>query len=259
MLDLNVNADNIFFFLLVMVRISTIIFAMPIFGADFLPRQWKVALALLLTVVTCIMVKKPGMLPEEPSMAQLFLLAGKEVVLGLLVGLTAGFIFFAVQLWGQVIGTQMGLGLANVVDPQSGTNMSIISQFYYMFALVLFMSVNGHHMLISGMIESFDYFPPGVAAFPSGGISVLVEMSGKVFVIAVQLASSMMVLLLLVSVSLGIIARTVPQMNIFIVGIPLKLFVGLLGMVITIPYISRAMIDLFRKIPSDIATVLGAG
>ncbi len=259
MLDLAVNADNIFFFLLVMVRISTIIFAMPVFGANFLPRQWKIALALLLTVVTCMIVKKPDMMPVEPSLAQLFLLAGKEIVLGLLVGLTAGFIFFAVQLWGQIIGTQMGLGLANVVDPQSGTNMSIISQFYYMFALVLFMSVNGHHMLISGMIDSFDYFPPGAAAFPSGGISALIEMSGKVFSIAVQLASSMIVLLLLVSVSLGIIARTVPQMNIFIVGIPLKLFVGLFGMVISIPYISRALIDLFRKIPADLAAVLGAG
>ncbi len=243
---------------MVLVRVSTVIYIMPLFGARFLPDQWKIAFSVVLAVLVSFFLKAPaaGM---SITAAGLFLSAIREVVIGLVIGLTTGFIFYAVMLWGQVISTQMGLGLANVIDPQAGTDISVLSQFYYMFAVVLFLSIDGHHMLIEGIVDSYIYFPLGGSGIPAGSLGEFISFSGQVFVIAVRLAASMIVLLLLVSTTLGVIARTVPQMNIFIVGFPLKLLVGLFGMVVSTPYVARALIEMFKRIPMDLAKVLGAG
>ncbi|MBN1164113.1 MAG: flagellar biosynthetic protein FliR [Candidatus Krumholzibacteriota bacterium] len=259
MLDIIYNPREVIWYLLVLARISAVIFVIPVFGVGFIPRQWKVAFAVMLTMLACFVIKGPSPGIIEMDLLDLLLGVVREVVLGLLVGLTTGFIFYAVMLWGQLIANQMGLGLANIMDPQAGTDISVLSQFYYMLAVVLFLSMNGHHLLLGGMVDSFHYFPVGERVYPLGSIWTFIRLSGKVFVVALQLASSMIVLLLLVSASLGIMARTVPQMNIFIVGFPLKLFVGLFGMVVSVPYIARVLVDLFRKIPADLALVLGAG
>jgi flagellar biosynthetic protein FliR len=162
------------------------------------------------------------------------------------------------MLAGRLIGNQMGIGLASVISPSTGGNLSLLSQFYFIFAIVLFVTVDGHHQLITGMVESFRVFRIGESSLPVAGMKEFALMSNRVFIIAVQIASSLMVLLLLITASLGIIARTVPQINIFFIGLPLRLLVGLIGLSISIPFISRALIGLFRQIPHDLARVMGA-
>ncbi len=258
MLDLNFDPANIVWFLLVLVRISTIVFIVPVFGGNFVPLQWKIGFSVIMTVLLSMNMEKP---PYDAALMQasgLFVAAAREVALGFIFGLASGFIFYAVMLWGQVIGAQIGLGLANIIDPQVETDISVISQFYYLFAIVVFLSIDGHQMLIRGMVDSFRFFPLGTLSLPLEGMSSFIEASGCIFRIAVQLAASMIVLLLLVSTALGIIARTVPQMNIFIVGFPLTLLVGLFGMVVSIPYVTKALIDLFQRIPADLAMIMGS-
>ncbi|MBU8921014.1 MAG: flagellar biosynthetic protein FliR [Bacteroidales bacterium] len=258
MFDLSYNISDMIWFLLILVRVATIIFVMPVFGAKFLPSQWKIGFAVILAVLLSMVIHPLEQNARLATAGGLMLGVGSEVMIGLVLGLTTGFIFYSVMLWGQLIGAQMGLGLANIVDPTAGGDISVVSQFYYMFAIVIFLSIDGHHMLINGMLDSYDYFPAGAMTFPFKSLRSFIELSGSIFTVAVQLAASMIVLLLLVSTILGVIARTVPQMNIFIVGFPLKLFVGLLGLVLSVPYITKALIDLFRRIPVDLAAVLGS-
>ena len=258
MFDLSYDISDMIWFLLILVRVSTVIFVMPVFGAKFIPSQWKIGFSVILAVLLSMVIDSPAQDARLVTAGGLMLGVGSEVMIGIVLGLTTGFIFYSVMLWGQVIGAQMGLGLANIVDPTAGGDISVVSQFYYMFTIVIFLSIDGHHMLINGMLDSYDFFPPGAMTFPFKSLRSFIGLSGSIFTVAVQLASSMIVLLLLVSTILGVIARTVPQMNIFIVGFPLKLFVGLLGLVLSVPYITKALIDLFRKIPVDLAVVLGS-
>ncbi len=258
MIDIIFNTEDIIYFLLILVRISAMVFVIPVFGAKYIPVQWRIAFSFILALTTYFIIPRPGGMDFDAAATGLILSAGREVIIGLLIGFTAGLIFSAVLLGGQVIGTQMGLGIANVMDPQHGTNMSIVSQFHFLLATVVFMAVNGHHLLLEGVVDAFRYLPAGDLSLPIGGMGEIARLAGIVFVIAVQLAASVIVMLLMVSVSLGIIARTVPQMNIFIVGFPLRLLVGLFGIGISIPYVTRALIDLFSRIPEDLVRVLGA-
>ncbi len=258
MVDIFFNPDDITYFLLLLVRLSTVLFVTPLFGAGFMPGKWKIGFSVVLAVVMYIAVPRPGDYSLEPSAINLLLAGGREILVGILIGLTTGIVFSAVMLWGQIIATQMGLGLAKVIDPKQGMDVPTLSQLKYMIALSLFFAVNGHHLLIDGLRDACVFLPIGGMSIHVGGMSEFIDLSGKVFSVAVRLASPMMVLLLLVSVSLGIIARTVPQMNIFVVGLPLKLLAGIFGLCVSIPYVARALIDLINEIPGDLMRVMGA-
>ncbi|OQX86241.1 MAG: flagellar biosynthetic protein FliR [Candidatus Latescibacteria bacterium 4484_7] len=257
MLSVDFNISVVIYIFLVLVRISTIVFILPVFGANLVPAPWKIAFSLVLSVVAFLIVPPPDGFYFEATTQNLFVSAAREALLGLLIGITTGLIFSAVLLGGQVIGTQMGLAISNVFDPQHQANVSVVASFYYLLATVLFLSVNGHHLVLYGIRDSFVFFPAGRFSLPMDGMMGLVNLSSKVFVVAVQLASALMVMLLLVSISLGIISRTVPQMNIFIIGFPLQLLVGLFGLVITIPFITKALVQLFERIPNDLLVIFG--
>ncbi len=251
------DISAVIYFFLILVRVASIVFILPAFGANLLPNKWKVAFSVLLSVITFFVVPPQDGLMFEPTTMNLIAAAAREVLIGLLIGITAGLIFSAVLLGGQVIGTQMGLAISNVFDPQHQTNVSIVASFHYLLATVLFLAADGHHLVLYGIRDAFLLFPPGSFSMPFNGMMNLVDLAGKVFVVAVQLASALIVMLLLVSASLGIISRTVPQMNIFIVGFPLQLLVGLFGLGITIPFIAKALVRLFQQIPDDLIHVLG--
>jgi len=250
------NISAVIYYLLILVRVASIVFILPVFGANILPTPWKIAFSVMLAVITFLMIPPDSSIDFEPTALNLIAAATREVLIGLLIGISAGLIFSGVLLGGQVIGTQMGLAISNIFDPQHQTNVSIVASFHYLFATVLFLAADGHHLVLYGIRDAFIFFPVGQLTMPFDGMMTLVNMAGKVFVIAVQLASALIVMLLLVSASLGLISRTVPQMNIFIVGFPLQLLVGLFGLGVTIPFITKALLKLFQHVPDDMLRVL---
>lgn len=258
MLELNYNPDDLIAFMLILVRVATFIFIVPAFGGYIISSKFKIIMSFVISFVVYLAIRPECIQAVPHTMILLILSSVRECVVGLLIGLTTGIVFYAVMVAGRVIGSQMGIGLASVIAPKSGGRIGVLSQFYYLFALVLFVTVNGHQMLLSGLMESFRFLPAGELSIPVQSMRELLLLSNNVFIVAIQIASSLMVMLLLVSASLGVIARTVPQMNIFIVGLPLRLFVALIGMSIAIPYISAALVELFRKIPEDMAKVMAA-
>jgi flagellar biosynthetic protein FliR len=181
-----------------------------------------------------------------------------EVILGVIIGLSVRMVFSGIQLAGQLAGFQMGLAIANVMDPVTSTQASILAQINNLIAMLIFLSMDAHHWLFRALVESFRMVPPFNVQFGSSVIFQLMGLGGKLFVIAIQVAAPIMAALLLTSVVFGLMARTVPQMNVFIVAMPLKIIVGLLFLALSLPYWVPFLGQLFITMGNDIRLLLSA-
>lgn len=214
-------------FVLVLMRVAPILFLMPILSSRNLPNLLKVGLALTTSLILLPVVKlDPGLLPQEPLAFAFFMVA--ELMTGLILGLTIKIIFTGLQIGGELAGFQMGLMMANVVDPQSGVNAPVLSQFQYLLAMLLFLAIDGHHWFFRALLQSFSLLAPGELHLGAGLYRHLLHLSGKMFTIAVQLAAPVMAVLLFTHISLGILAKAVPQVNILMTSFPLTISLGLL-------------------------------
>jgi len=213
-------------FLLIFARTLAFFMTVPLFSYRTIPTLFKIGFSFFLSIVIFTSM--------EPSVFALdhhyILLLLKEVTVGLAIGLIAYIILSAVQIAGGFIDFQMGFAIANVVDPQTGAQSPIIGQFFYTFALLFLLSVNGHYLLIDGMYNSYQFIAlDGFLSFDGTFGSFIVDMFNQMFIIAFQMAIPIVGCLFLVDVALGLIARTVPQVNVFVVGLPLKILVSFLA------------------------------
>jgi flagellar biosynthetic protein FliR len=179
-----------------------------------------------------------------------------EVLIGVIIGFTARLLFAAVQLAGQLVGFQMGFGIVNVIDPQTSAQVSIIAQFENIITLLIFLALNAHHWFIMAIAKSFEVVPLLTFSFTNSLMEALVQLSCDMFVVAAKVAAPIIAILLFTSVALGLLARTVPQMNIFIVGFPLKLAIGLLAVGLTLPLLSTILRNLFQGLGGDMAVLM---
>jgi flagellar biosynthetic protein FliR len=179
-----------------------------------------------------------------------------EILIGVIIGFTARLLFAAVQLAGQLIGFQMGFGIVNVIDPQTSTQISIIAQFQNLITLLVFLAINAHYWFILAVASSFELIPPLEFCFSNSLMEAIVSLSCDMFMVAAKIAAPVIAVLLFTSVALGLIARTVPQMNIFIVGFPLKIAIGLFGVGFSLPLLSYMLRNLFRGMGEDIITLM---
>lgn len=213
-------------FVLVLIRISVVLFLFPVFGGRTMPNLVKAGLALMISIVLFPVVHPdPRLFPEGLLAAVNLILA--ELILGLVIGLAVKLFFAAIQLGGQLIGFQMGFAIANVIDPESGAQGSVLSYMGYWIAILIFLLLNGHHILLKSLADSFSIIRVGSLGLSEGLFHKMLELSGDMFAIAVKVGAPAIGALLLTSAAFGIIAKVVPQMNILIVAFPLKIVVGL--------------------------------
>lgn len=211
---------------LILIRISIVLFLLPIFGGRMLPNPVKAGLALMITIVLFPVIRPdPKLFPEGLLGVVNLILA--ELVLGLVIGLTIRLFFAAIQLAGQLIGFQMGFAIANVLDPESGAQGSILAQMGYWIAILIFLLLDGHHVLLRALADSFSIIEVGSLGLSKGLFHKMLEASGDMFAVAIKVGAPAIAALLLTSAAFGIIAKVVPQMNILIVAFPLKIVVGL--------------------------------
>ncbi len=238
MLDLvNIGAEKLQLFVLLLMRIGGVMAAAPIFSHRSIPRKFMIAMSLGLAVIMLPLMSKSA-LPITENMVELFALCLKEILVGVLIGFIFAVIFIGIKLAGSIIGYQMGFAMVNVMDPNSSSQVSIIGELWYIFAILIFLVLNGHHSIISGLVHSFQVVPLGLASPPGAVGEWLIKYSSFAFIIAVKVAAPVMMTIFLVEVSMGVLARTMPQMNIFIVGFPLKIFTGLLLIALSLPAFS---------------------
>ena len=213
-------------FLLVLVRILAFFTVMPFFSYRNIPMTVKIGLSVYLAWIMLFTLEQPVIAIDTTY----FFLIIKEVLVGLFVGLIAMIIMYAIQVAGGFIDMSMGLLIANVVDPQTGTQTPLFGSFLYTFAILFLLSVNGHHLLIDGIFYSYQFIPLDQLFLSFGDerlIGFIVTTFNTVFIIAFQMAFPIVASLFLVDLALGMISRAVPQMNVFVVGMPLKILVGL--------------------------------
>jgi len=215
------------FFTLVMGRIAGIFAATPMFGGKAVPMRIKAAIALAMTLLLYPVIRVK--LPELPTdSVSLFLLVIRETLIGITLGLVSQAIFAAVEFCGQLVGIQIGFSLVSLFDPSMGTQVSIIAVFQTMLATLLFMTLEVHHIFIRSIVESYQVVPLGSWHMSGPLLQFMTNILTGMFVLGVKLAAPVMVSLLASSVVLGIMSRIFPQMNVFIISMPLNIGVGLL-------------------------------
>jgi len=229
------SPSEVIFFMLVLSRVAGIFAALPVFGGRTVPTRIKAIVVIMITLVCfpTLSISPPPMPTDAFSLA---LLAFSEIMIGLTLGFITQIIFAAVEFSGQIIGMQMGLTISSIIDPSRGTQVQIMSVFQTLFATLMFLSLNIHHLFIRAIMDSFRVIPLGGWHLSGELVNFLVIRTADIFIIGIRLAAPVMVALLLTTVALGIMARAFPQMNIFMISLPLNVGLGLviLGMTLTI-------------------------
>lgn len=244
------------YFLLVLIRFTSFFLIAPIFSMKGMPNQFKIGLGVFISLIAV------STLPaEEPIVLDAYysLMVIKEIGVGLALGFTAALLLYAVQVAGAFIDFQMGFAIANVIDPQTGAQVPIIGHFKYMMALLFMLTVNGHHMLLDGVMHSLRLFPVETMtfAFEAGDLASFISaLFVQMFTIALQIALPIVGALFLVDVALGILAKTVPQLNIFAVGFPVKILTGFILLLLTMPIFFYLLQFLFEKIMMSMAQLV---
>lgn len=257
MLLLNLPIEQFQIFLFVLVRVGAILFSIPFLEARNVPMTFKAALAVAMSVMLMPQLNLPPISVVAGDPVVLVLGIVGEVAVGLIIGLMVQLIFAGVQLAGQLAGFQMGFAIANVVDPASSLQIPILAQFLNLFALMVFFTINAHYYFIKALVDAFALIPPLAVQFNGQLLELMMKTAADAFVIAIQVGAPVMVALLLTNVALGLTARTVPQMQIFVVAMPLQIALGLLFMGFSLPYVSAFMDHTFSKMGHTIVAMMG--
>ena len=221
-----INPVQFKIYLLVLTRVSLVLFMLPVFSTTMFPAICKAGFAMIISMLIYSVVPvDPSIFPKTLIGAGLIFLS--EAMIGITLGLCIRTFFGSVELAGQIIGFQMGFSMINVVDPQSGANISIMEQLGYWVAILIFLALNGHHIIILALIESFRLVPPGFFVIHKLMLNRVIDIGANMFVLGIKIGAPVIAALLFTSAAFGLMAKFSPQMNVMIVAFPLKIFVGL--------------------------------
>lgn len=233
-------------FLIILARVSGLFLSAPIFASRQIPGKVKILTVIVLTVsIACFVPLDKPVDFTKPAAYILALVI--EVFIGYSIGFVAYAVFAAIQLAGQLMDMQMGFGMVNVVDPQSGMQIPLMGNFAYLIALLMYLQMNGHHYLIQAIVQSYKIVPVMGMNLGADFTELIVQITAYIFVIAVKVSVPIIFAVLLADIAMGFIARTVPQMNVFIVGLPLKIMVGLVALLLLFQVYMWLMEMLFTK------------
>ena len=248
-------------YLLILTRVTSFFVTIPLFSYRAIPTTQRIIFGALVA----FMIVNSIDVPEMEVDGNYLLLILKEAVVGLSIGIIAFIIMSAIQIAGGFIDFQMGFAIANIIDPQTGAQSPLMGQFFNSLAILLLLALNGHHLLLDGIYYSYQFIPID-QAWPAFGSPNFVEFVIKTFTasfaIAFQMSIPIVATLFLVDLALGITARAVPQLNIFVVGFPIKIGVSFIVLAITMGVMIEVMKKLFEFMiisMRDLMTLLGGG
>jgi flagellar biosynthetic protein FliR len=233
-------------FTLILMRVTPILFLMPVFGSLAVPNLIKVGLSLAISLLLLPLVKINLLLfPAEPFSFGFYM--GAELMTGLILGLAVKLLFAGIQLAGEFAGYQMGLAMASILDPQSGMDTTLVAQFYYLLGLLIFLNIDGHHWFIQALYQSFTVLGPGELHLSTGLYRHFLVLSGNMFIIAVKIVAPVMAVLIFSQIGLGMIAKMVPQVNILVTSFPITIGLGLLFLGLSTELLFPYMKTLFEE------------
>jgi flagellar biosynthesis protein FliR len=235
---------------IIFFRVSGVIFMLPFFGSENVPRLVRIGLALMITMVIVPTLDISGVVLPE-AMVPYILIVAKELLVGFLFGYIASLLFTGIQFAGDLLGYQMGLGIGNIIDPMSEEQISVIGSMQNLLAILIYLSMFWDHFLFKAMAASFHVIPLGGVIMNPRLPGELIRMSGEVFVIALKIGAPVLVAMLMADVALGFIARVAPQINVFIIGFPVKVGLGLILLGISLPFFAFVFGKLVGRMEND--------
>jgi flagellar biosynthesis protein FliR len=227
------------------LRVLGLVIAEPVLGHSAVPAAAKVGLSIFIALLLAPVL--PPMPEVEPASAAGVLIGVQQLMIGLAVGFTVRVALTAAEAAGQLIGLQMGLGFAVFFDPQTSAQTAVVGQFLGLFAILVFLSIDGHFMVITALARSFTTLPIGTAPLTAGGFLLVVEWGGEIFRTGLLISLPVVAALLVANIAVGIMTRAAPQLNIFAVGFPLTLTVGFFALWLAVPFIGPAIERLFEQ------------
>lgn len=243
------------FFLLIFARISGIFSTMPFLGSRNIPVYIKAGLSLLMSYIIFPLIFSPQIAVPDSLIPYVMLVAG-EFFLGLIFGFVSSLFMQAIQMAGHLLDMQVGFGIVNIFDPQLGQQVPLLGNFKYILALLVFLATNGHHVLLSALFASFKIVPITGVVIPASLSAFITDLVAATFTIAVKLSLPVLVSILLADVALGILARTMPQMNIFVVGVPAKILIGIFTLAVALPFYIAFLEVGFNEMYKDVYHLL---
>ncbi len=244
-------------FLLVLTRVSGVFLVAPVFGSLNVPVMVKIGLAALVSFLLLPAIPL-GYAAGLKSALGLALAIGQELLMGLFIGFAVYLIFVAIQLAGQIIDMQMGFGVVNVIDPVTSSQVSVMGQYKFLVATLFFLALNGHHYVLRALGDSMSLVPLGELHLSEGAFLKLSAMFGDVFSVAIKIGAPAIAVLFLTNLSMGLLARTVPQINVFIVGLPLSIAMGLLMVGLCMRYYAYIFSGLLANTWRDVYVLVRA-
>ncbi len=242
--------------ILVMLRISLLVMLLPVMGHKLVPAPVKAGLVGILTLLLYPVVSRhvPTIEPDPVYMA---LLAVQEMLLAAALAMVAQLVFTAAHFAGQVMSMQMGMAMANIFDPATSSQSAVVAQFVGIFAMLMWLASGAHHMFLMTLVESFRLMPVG-STWSFHGWEAINQAAAHMFVLGVQLMAPVLLLLFFVYVALGLVARAVPQIQVFFVSFPLSVGLGLWVLALAFPAMMALMHDGFTALGQSLPALLRA-
>lgn len=235
-------------FLLCLARVAAMFAAIPVFSGGQIPPQMRLGVAVMFAMLTYPVVK--DFIPSQSfSVIEFALVIAAEVVLGLLVGFLAQLVFMAAEFAGTLIGYQMGFAAANIFDPSTQAQVALISQFQGIFTILLFLALDIHHLFLEAIVASFEMLPPGTLNLAGGAIPMIVDVTNHSLILSIRLVAPILILLILSNLTLGIMSRVFPQLNVFMISFPVNIGLSFLVMSLTFGVVAGLLQEEFYALP----------
>jgi flagellar biosynthetic protein FliR len=220
-------------FLVLVSRIGGIVAAFPMLGGRTVPHRIKIALVVMLGIALSPLIRLPQLSQDAFEMT-----AGlaSELLIGLVIGLAVRLVFGALEIAGDLLGVQMGFGAVQLLDPMTAQHSSVMSEYFRIIAMLVFLSLNAHMVVVGAIVSSYETIPPfGARLSPDVGEEVL-QLSQHMFMVALQLSAPVLVVMILINILLAMLGRAVVQINVFVLSFPITILGGLLVLGLALPY-----------------------
>lgn len=242
-------------FLLIFTRIGFFMVTAPLFGGPNTPGQVKAGMAFIVSLIMLPLVAAPQQ-PVSGGLLGLGLSLLREAGVGIITGLICSMVLQILNILGQIFDLHIGLLMSSFFDPATGGQVTLTAKFLYLTGIVLFFTMDGHHMLLMGLARGFEILPLNTAVFSGAGMIVLIKAFAKMIAVAVQISAPVIAVVLIIDICLGLLGRTAPQMNIFMMGFPIKIGAGILTMAVMVPLLGVVFQSLFSMMERDLYTLL---
>ncbi len=233
---LNWTLNQVLSLAIIMIRIGPLVFLMPVFSYSTVPTQVKALFSLMIALILLPVVPiSAENLPQTTTGFTIFV--GCEFAFGAILAFFARLIFAATDIAGQMVSISMGMGMAGVMDPQFGTQVSLVGYLWNILALLIFLSLNGHHIVFNILVDSYNWLQPGTININQATYAGVLSGVSHMFVLAIQIMAPAAAALFFSHVAMGIVAKTVPQIPIMIVALPMNIAIGLIFIGLSLSYL----------------------